>query len=187
MADSGEHPGDRPPDVDQQLARFSHKLVELAQRQLDRRLAPRLDGEDVVQSAFRTFLRRNARGEFQIDGAAQLWKLLVHLTLTKARSKGRFHSAARRNPNREALDGGEWIEQVSRRDPSAEEAVVLVETVEILLNDLPEWYSEVLGMRLEDRTATEISGQIGLSRQSVQRSLRVMRDRLEQQFSEDFD
>ena len=56
MPDPGEeHAGDRPVDIDKQLAKFSHKLAELAQRQLDRHLAPRLDGEDVVQSAFQHF------------------------------------------------------------------------------------------------------------------------------------
>ena len=64
---------------------------------------------------------------------------------------------------------------------------MLVDTVEILLNDLPGWYSEVLQMRLEDRTATEIAGRIGMSRQSVGRALRVMRDRLEQNLSEDYE
>src|SRR3712207_1477794 len=82
---------------DQQAAaqlygRYAQRLVRLAEQHLSRKLAGRLDGEDVVQSVFRTFFRRSAAGEFAIDGSAQIWRLLMKITILKARAKGRFHT-----------------------------------------------------------------------------------------------
>lgn len=183
MADIHRAEQDQPLNLDEQLALFSASLARLAQRHLDGRLKRRLDGEDVVQSAFRTFLRRNALGEFQIEGAAQLWKLLVHITVMKARAKGRFHTADRRNIQHEVPDGEEWLSQIAFGEPQESEALALVETVEFLLRDVPDWYAVVLEMRLNDHSATDIALELKLSRQSVHRALRVLRDRLEQELA----
>src|SRR5882672_9712028 len=72
--------------------RYSERLVRLAEKHLSRRLAGRVAGEDVVQSVFRTFFRRGADGEFKLDGSAQLWQLLVRITVLKARAKARHHT-----------------------------------------------------------------------------------------------
>src|SRR4051812_45025103 len=71
--------------------RYALRLTRVAEQHLGRKLAGRLDGEDVVQSVFRTFFRRSAAGEFSIDGSGQLWRLLVQITLCKARAKARYH------------------------------------------------------------------------------------------------
>ena len=76
---------------------FSHKLTAVAERHLSQRLSQRVDGEDVVQSAFRTFFRRGERGDFTIAGSAGLWRLLVTITLAKARSQGRRHTSPKRD------------------------------------------------------------------------------------------
>jgi hypothetical protein len=63
-------------------------------------MAGRLDGEDVVQAVCRTFFRRSAAGEFRIDSSAQLRRLLVKITVLKARAWSRQHTAARRSSGR---------------------------------------------------------------------------------------
>src|SRR3954451_707168 len=93
---------DAPDAVD---ALFARRLTRIAEQHLSRRLAGRLDGDDVVQSVFRTFFRRSARGEFQIDNSAQLWRLLVTITLHKAQAKARLHSAAGRDVRAELPTG----------------------------------------------------------------------------------
>src|SRR5262245_102312 len=75
--------------------RYVRELVRLADQHLSRKVARRADGEDVVQSAFRTFFRRSALGEFTIDNTNQLWQLLVTITVRKARAVARFHAAER--------------------------------------------------------------------------------------------
>ena len=69
---------------------YAQRLSRLAEQFIARGLGGRIEGDDVVQSVFRTFFRRCAGGEFQIDSSAQLWQLLVKITMTKARAQGRL-------------------------------------------------------------------------------------------------
>src|SRR5262245_10503455 len=81
------------PDAAGQLfTHYARRLAGIADQHLSRQVAVRADAEDVVQSAFRTFFRRCARGEFHFDGSSGLWRLLVKITLLKARAKGRHHT-----------------------------------------------------------------------------------------------
>ena len=50
--------GGDPRAAEELFARYAERLVRLAQRHLGRKVATREDGEDVVQSVFRTFFRR---------------------------------------------------------------------------------------------------------------------------------
>ena len=61
-----------PKGADELFAQYARRLTRVAEQHLTRKLAGRIDGEDVVQSVFRTFFRRSAEGEFRIDGSAQL-------------------------------------------------------------------------------------------------------------------
>src|SRR5438132_1596809 len=63
------------------FARYAGQLVRVAEQHISRRLAGRVDGEDVVQSVFRTFFRRAEAGQFRIDSSVQLWQLLVRITV----------------------------------------------------------------------------------------------------------
>src|SRR5436305_856841 len=57
--------------------RFARRLVALARRRLDRRLAHRADPEDVVQSAFKSFFVRHREGTFRLGDWDGLWSLLT--------------------------------------------------------------------------------------------------------------
>ena len=64
--------------------RYCEKLMRLARRRIGQRMASRVDPEDVIQSAFRTFFVRVRNDEFTFDGEDDLFKLLVRLTVNKA-------------------------------------------------------------------------------------------------------
>ena len=57
-------------------------------------MASRVDPEDVIQSAFRTFFVRVRNDEFTFDGENDLFKLLVRLTVNKALRQIAHHRAA---------------------------------------------------------------------------------------------
>src|SRR5689334_16179397 len=90
---------------------YAGRLAAVAKRHLSRRLAARADGADVVQSAFRTFYRRNAAGRLRVANSRHLWLLLVRITVLKARAKGRHHAAAARDAAAEVGDG--WLAEVA--------------------------------------------------------------------------
>src|SRR5262249_21500116 len=153
------------------------RLARVAQQQLGRKLAARVDGEDVVQSVFRTFFRRQACGEFQLDSTAQLWRLLVKITLLKARARGRHHSAACRAVAAETA-ADDWSPDAVAHEPTPEEAATLNDLVEHVLDGLPPLYARILEMRLAGHSVTEMAPQLGLSRQTIYRALDLLQQRL---------
>jgi RNA polymerase sigma-70 factor (ECF subfamily) len=160
------------------FARYAQRLTSLAEQHLSRKLASRVQGEDVVQSVFRTFFRRTAQGEFRIDSSAHIWRLLVKITLLKVRAEGRRHTAGRRDVGAEAAGGDAWLLRVVAHEPDPAEAVALVDQVEALLRGLPELFWRVLEMRLQGLTVTDIGLQLGISRRSVHRALHLLKQRL---------
>src|SRR5436305_1291848 len=73
---------------DQQAAaelfrRYADRLIALARSRLSARLARRIDPEDVVQSAYRSFFGDTRAGRYDVGRAGDLWQLLVTITLHK--------------------------------------------------------------------------------------------------------
>jgi RNA polymerase sigma-70 factor (ECF subfamily) len=168
------------PDAAEKLfARYARQLTQVAERHLSRKVAGREDGEDVVQSVFRTFFRRSVRGEFQIDSSAKIWRLLVQITLRKARAKARHHTAEARNVGAEAAsDDSAWLLDVASQEPGPEEAAILVDQIEVLLRGLPAQYCQILEMRLQGQAVADIAEKLNVSRQSVYRALSLLQGRL---------
>jgi RNA polymerase sigma-70 factor (ECF subfamily) len=159
--------------------RYVSQLTRLAERHLSRKFAGRLDGEDVVQSVFRTFFRRAAQGQFVIDSSDQIWQLLVKIMLMKARAKVRHHTALKRDVTTEVPQSdGDWLVESLAREPGPEEAVAFMDQIETLLRGLPPLYSQVLELRLQGNQVSDVAKGLGLSRQTIYRVLNVLHDRL---------
>ncbi|HKI32300.1 MAG TPA: ECF-type sigma factor [Gemmataceae bacterium] len=168
-----------PEAAERLFAAYSERLTRLAEQHLSRKLAGRVDGEEVMLSAFRTFFRRAEKGEFRIDGSAQLWRLLVRLTLCKVAAKAREHTAGCRDVGAEVSAGnnGPLLEAMAEGpDPSA--AAELEDEIAALLQDLPEIHGHILRHRLEGRSVAEIAPLLGISRQAVYRVLDLLQERL---------
>ena len=158
--------------------RYAVRLARLAEDHLCRKVAGRVDGDDVVQSVFRTFFQRCARGEFRIDSSAQIWRLLVKLTLRKARAQARRHLAGIRDAGAEVAGGDAWLIEASDHDPDPAEAAELADQIEYLLKGLPQLHCHVLDRRLQGYSVAEIADELGVSRQTVYRVLDLLQHRL---------
>ena len=77
--------------------RYFHSLLELARSNLDSRVRRRTDEEDVAQSMYKSFCLRQQRGEFDLAGRDELWRLLVTITLRKAQRAGCTRAAETRH------------------------------------------------------------------------------------------
>jgi RNA polymerase sigma factor (sigma-70 family) len=171
--------GGDPRAAEEIFARYAQRLTFLAEQQLSRKLAARFDGADVVQSVFRTFFRRSAAGEFRIDSSAELWRLLVRITLQKARAYGRQHTAGVRDVTAEAPGGGAaFLIEALAREPSPAEAAALIDQIEELLRGLPSLYCDLLQLRLEGYSVSATAARLGVSRRTVHRALRLLQQRL---------
>ncbi len=88
--------------------RYVPALLNLARHHLDRRLLRREDEDDVLQSMYASFCIRQQHGNFDLSGRDDLWKLLVTVTLRKARNVARRHRRDARDYRREGEpDGGD--------------------------------------------------------------------------------
>jgi len=164
--------------AEQIFEHFSRRLCPLAERHLSQKLAARVEGEDVVQSALRTFFARSAKGEFQIDSRAQLWQLLVKITVLKARQKARHHTAGKRDARKEQPVSDDWLVEYADREPGPEEAAALVDQIEALLQGLPPLYEHILQQRLQGCPVAEIANKCDVSRQTIYRALNLLQKRL---------
>ena len=121
--------------------RYFHGLLELARSNLHKRIRRRTDEEDIAQSMFKSFCLRQQKGEFDLAGRDELWRLLVTITLRKARNAATAHRRRKRDIGREqtAPPGGDsrsihWIlEEMDAAAPTPTEAMVLNEALELRL------------------------------------------------------
>ena len=155
---------------------YRARLCQLVEREMNRRFRRKEDPEDVVQSAFRTFYRRNAQGEFHIDSSVDLWRLLETIARRKILKHVEKLGAGKRDPEREEYPEGDALRG---RDPTPEEAAMAADLLETALAGLDETYVQVLHMRLQNCTEEEIAAKLGCTRSFVRTKLDRVRDRLE--------
>lgn len=158
--------------------RYCEKLMRLAQRRIGQRMASRVDPEDVIQSAFRTFFVRVRNNEFTFDGENDLFKLLVRLTVNKALRQIAHHRAAKRDPHREAgqgTDDSDILAGVMAHEPSPDVEVAVLDEFERFLSQLPDFERKVLELKLHGNTTTEIAEALG----SYDRKIRRVLERIE--------
>jgi RNA polymerase sigma-70 factor (ECF subfamily) len=160
--------------------RYCEKLMRLARRRIGQRMASRVDPEDVIQSAFRTFFVRVRNDEFTFDGENDLFKLLVRLTVNKTLRQIAYHRAAKRDPGKETGQGSDADTDVLAglvaHEPSPEVAVAVLEELERFMSQLPVFDRRVLELKLQGNTTTEIAEELG----SYDRKIRRVLERIEQ-------
>ncbi|MCH9654821.1 MAG: hypothetical protein K0U89_13250 [Planctomycetes bacterium] len=106
--------------------RYVARLIALARSRIGPKLLRRVDAEDIVQSAYRSFFVHAKRDEYQLNKAGDLWRLLASITLHKLYGQFEKHTAAKRS-----IDYEEPTDMATATatapEPSAEEVVAIVE------------------------------------------------------------
>ncbi|HJZ53775.1 MAG TPA: sigma-70 family RNA polymerase sigma factor [Gemmataceae bacterium] len=158
--------------------RYCEKLMRLARRRIGQRMATRVDPEDVIQSAFRTFFFHVRNDEFTFQEENDLFKLLVRLTVNKALRQIAHHRAAKRDPGREAGQGTEAsdvLRNLTAHGPSPEVEVAVLDEFERFLAQLPDFDRKVLELRVQGHSTVEIAEKLG----SYDRKIRRVLERIE--------
>jgi RNA polymerase sigma factor (sigma-70 family) len=161
--------------------RYCLRLIGLARRELAGRLRAKVDPDDVVQSVFRTFFRRAAERQFDLDGDGALWALLAEITLRKCGRWNR-HFAARKRAGELAAapvaDLESDDEPADPREPAPADAVLLLDLLDRLLRGLGEQERLVCEMRLQGYEIDEIARRVGCSKATVYRKRALLEARL---------
>jgi RNA polymerase sigma factor (sigma-70 family) len=171
--------------------RYFRDLLALARNHLSRRIRRREDEYDVLQSMFRSFCRRQQRGDYALGGRDDLWGLLVTITLCKARNVALRHRCQRRDVGREqgahsstpgcAPEALPWaLEQMEAGEPNPAEAALLNETLELRLQRLADPELRQLALRkLEGYTNQELAALFDCTERTIERKLERIRARWE--------
>ena len=159
---------------------YARRLIGLARTRLPDNLQRRVDADDIVQSVFRSFFRRNQEGQFAFDDSFDVWHLLAAITYRKVLNSIKHHYRDKRNPGREVHGGGEDSmatgPPIADRTPGPEDLNVVVDYLNWILAQLPEDYQGILQMRMEGFSIAEIAEKVDVSERTVKRVLARVRD-----------
>jgi len=158
--------------------RYMVRLTALARSKLSRKLARRLDPDDIVLSAWRSFFVAVNAGRVLVPEDDNLWPLLVTMTLRKLSRQVTRHAAQRRNIGKDLSQDDQlsW-QQILSREPAPYEAAMIVDEVESLLSELDATDREVFSRRLQGEHQAEIAIALNCSERTVRRSLQRIRER----------
>jgi RNA polymerase sigma-70 factor, ECF subfamily len=162
--------------------RYARRLTALASSRLGGQVGQRVDAEDVVQSAYRSFFVGLRAGEYDLAGAG-VWRLLVRITLNKLYKQVARHRTKKRDVRADHGFGSEdsllgLQPEVLARDPSPLEAVALIDQVELLLRDLDPFCRKVLELLLRGCSQKEIVVETRRGIRSVERAIGKIKERL---------
>lgn len=160
------------------VERFSAELLRRLSGRFSPELRRRADPDDVLQSAFGTFFRHAAAGEYAyVDSWQKLIGLLVCITLRKCADVHRHHTTQGRDAGAEvALDWG-----LLNREPTAEEEVQARDLLDAVTRDLSARDRVVIELRVLGHSPAEIARheQVRCSERSVYRIIEIVQSRLE--------
>ncbi len=149
-------------------ATYAKPLHRVADRQLSQQMKRRVDPDDVVQSACRTFFRRVRQGEFSLEDRGDLWRLLLTITLNKARMQARHHGRDCRSIDREQAfptepgsDGASFESELEKVD--------FADFLDSIMRKFDPEQQEILQRSLDNQTQDEIAEAVGCSQRTVRR------------------
>jgi len=168
--------------------RYVHRLVALARSRISMRLSRRVDAEDVVQSVYRSFFTHAQNGRFVFERSGDLWRLLSSITINKVLRQVQKHQRQKRDIGREQhmlnAEGEPVQPDVATSDPSPAEALIIIEELETVMENLSERHRVVLEHRLQGASVGEIANKAGCAERTVRRVLESVRDLLEKRLIE---
>jgi DNA-directed RNA polymerase specialized sigma24 family protein len=159
---------------------YFQRLVALARSRLRGDMRRVADEEDVALSAFDSFFRRAARGQFpRLNDRNDLWQLLFVLTVRKAidlaRLQGRVSRGAGRVRTLADLDGLE-LDEVLGDEPTPELAAQSVDELRRLLDALGDGTLQTVARwKLEGYSNAEVAARLGCIEKTVERKVRRIR------------
>lgn len=169
---------------------FAGRLSELARRRISPSTKRVYDQEDAVQSMFLSVCLGLEEGRFpDLKDREGLWRLMLVITSQKISNRHRFDRQQRRDIRRTASESvfcpGADVDAFAdnglmlSREPTPEFAAEFLETCETLFHGLADpLLEQVVTLRLEGFSNTEISERMDCSRRTVQRRLEIIRRHL---------
>lgn len=170
--------------------KYVSRLISVVHRRMSSRLGRRVDAEDVVQSAFRSFFVGMDKDRFEFDEAGDLWRLLVVMSLNKLRRKAAHHGAAKRGMSAEQSinhtnrQGEAVCFETAASEPLPDAAAAMMDELENLTDGFDERQVRILRLRLHGYQMTEIADEMQCSERTIRRALEKVRQRWEERLEQ---
>ncbi len=166
----------------QVFSKYLHRLIALASCHFESRLRSKIDPEDVVQSAYLSFLKAIENPSYELADWGGLWSLLAAITVRKCYDRQRFWRASKRNVAREVSiphdsEGTAWWEAIDR-DPTPLQALIFAETWTELISDYKPLQRTIAELAFEGYTGVEIARKCDCSERTVYRLVNQLRSKL---------
>lgn len=163
--------------------RYMLRLTALAQSRLSRVLARRLDADEIVLSAWRSFFVAANRSRLQVPDDDNLWPLLATMTLRKLHRQAQRQLADRRNTAREiSLNNDDGWQELVSREPAPDDAAQLTSDIEALMARLEPTDREIMMYRLQGVELEAIATRMKCSERTVRRAMQRIRMHLADYF-----
>lgn len=159
--------------------RYVERLLALARSRMSPRLRRRLDPDDVVQSAYRSFFVHARNEEYVLQRAGDLWRLLASVALHKLYKQAERHTAARRSIAREIAED-ERLTLLASLEPTPAQAAALAEQLHLATAALTDAQRATVVAHLQGDSVETIASRIGKAPRTVRRLLAQARSNLEQ-------
>lgn len=166
--------------------RYYEQLVRLARQKLGGASRRMSDEEDIVVTAFDSFLRGVESGRFpKLEDRDDLWQILVMLTSRKAANQYKHDSRQKRGDGRLRgesvfVSGDEQIggiDQIVGVEPSPDFAGRINDECRVLLDRLGDDILRRIAIaKMEGYSNNEIAVQLGVQTRTVERKLRLIRE-----------
>jgi RNA polymerase sigma factor (sigma-70 family) len=167
--------------------RYREQLVEIASRRLAGVPKAVADEDDVAQNVFLSVCRGAMTGRFDnVNNRDELWWLLLAITKKKSVNLIRRGVAEKRGGKRvfsesavatNGAAGRFSFDQIIGECPTPETLAILEEEGQRLLNLLPSAeLAKIVKHRLEGYTVDEIANNLSVSKRSIERKLRLIRN-----------
>lgn len=138
--------------------KYVFALISIARSRISPVLQSRIDPDDIVQSACGAFFYNAREKGIVLQRSGELWRLLATYTLNKTRKYIEKELAGKRDPR---LEQGEAFWQVAlERDPSPEEANILIEELSNFMNKQTPRDQRILELRLRGESVEEIAREL---------------------------
>lgn len=149
--------------------RYVARLISLARSRLSQGLNRRVDPEDIVHSAYRSFFVRASSNDFELRCSGDLWRLLAQITINKVRKQVERHRAKRRDYRRE--ERSDFPSNQVAIESSPEAVTCLEEQVQRVVERLSATGKRALTALIQGDSIDEIAEQLSKSPRTIRRAV----------------
>ena len=158
--------------------RYQRRLFALIRSRIARKLARRVDPEDVLMSAYRSFFVAVRKDRKVLNADDDLWPLLLTFAMRKLGRANRRHTADRRSVDLEEHQEQFWPTFAATSEPGPDDVAVVSSALEDLLTRLDETAREVTVRTLQGDDVPKIANALRLNVRTIRRALERIRDAL---------